>query len=595
MSKFHLIVIGTLLVLLSLGLAAPALASGQVPAETKEQRDARMAWWREAKFGMFIHWGLYSVPAGTWKGKTEGEGAGEWIMFEMKIPVADYEPLIHQFNPVKFNAAEWVRIAKAAGQKYIVITSKHHEGFALFDSKVSDYDVMSTPFKRDIMKELSDEAHRQGIKICWYHSILDWHHPDYLPRGVGSERPWDTRPTKGASLDRYLEYMKGQIRELLTNYGKIGILWFDGGWEHTPQELHSQEVVDMIRTLQPDIIINDRINIPQDYDTPEQFIPATGIPGRDWETCMTMNDTWGYKSSDTNWKSSPDLIRKLVDIVSKGGNFLLNVGPTSEGLIPQASIDRLADMGRWMNLNSESIYGTTASVFRRLGWGRCTVKPGKLYLHVFQWPQDGKLVVPGLKNEVKAAYILSDLKKTPLAVEQAGEMTTVTVPAKAYDPVDTVVVLEITGTPDVAPQPVKAQADGTILLKAIDADILGSGLRYEEGQDKDYVTGWRENRDTLSWFFEAAKPGNYTVALTYSCDKGKGGSKLDITLNGQTLKWLTRETGSLTTYRTGQAGTFKVDAAGNLTLTITPTSLVKDASMSLRSVSLKLEETKGKK
>jgi alpha-L-fucosidase len=593
MSKTHKAVIASLLVLWALSLAAPVMASAQISSETKDRRDARMAWWREAKFGLFIHWGLYSVPAGTWKGK-QGEGVGEWLMFSQKIPVPEYEQLVPQFNPVKFNAAEWVRIAKAAGQKYIVITSKHHDGFALFDSKVSDYDIMTTPFKRDIMKELADEAHRQGIKICWYHSILDWHHPDYLPRGAGSPRPWDTRLTAGASLDRYLEYMKSQIRELLTNYGKIGILWFDGGWEHTSRELRSQEVVDMIRSLQPDIIINDRIMIPQDYDTPEQFIPATGIPGRDWETCMTMNDTWGYKSYDNNWKSTPDLIRKLVDIVSKGGNLLLNVGPTAEGLIPRPSVERLSDMGRWMNLNSESIYGTTASVFKRLGWGRCTVKPGKLYLHVFDWPQDGKLVVPGLKNEAKTAYILSDLKKSPLPVERSGEMTTVTVPAKVYDPVDTVVVLEITGAPDIAPQPIKAQADGSILLKAIDADILGSNLRFEEGKDKDFVTGWRENRDILSWFFAAEKPGNYTVELTYSCDKGKAGSKLDITLNGQTLKWLTRETGSLSTSRTGKAGTFKVAAAGNLTLTITPTGLVKDASMCLRTVSLKLEERKAK-
>ncbi len=564
-----------------------ALAQAQAPTETKEQRDARMAWWREAKFGLFIHWGLYSVPAGTWKGKTESDGAGEWIMFDMKIPVADYEPLIHEFNPVKFNAAEWVRMAKAAGQKYIVITSKHHEGFALFDSKVSDYDVMATPFRRDIMKELSDEAHRQGIKICWYHSILDWHHPDYLPRGAGSPRPWDARPTAGASLDRYLEYMKGQIRELLTNYGRIGILWFDGGWEHTPEELHSQEVVDMIRSLQPDIIINDRINIPQDYDTPEQYIPATGLPGRDWETCMTMNDTWGYKSYDNNWKSSKDLIRKLVDIVSKGGNFLLNVGPTAEGLIPQASVDRLADMGRWMNLNSESIYGTTASVFKRLGWGRCTVKPGKLYLHVFDWPQDGKLVVPGLANKVKSAHFLTDLKKTRLAVERSGDSVIVNLPAKAYDPVDTVIVLAIEGAPRIAPQPIKPLADGSIMLKAVDADVHGTHIGYEEGKDKNYLTNWRENRDTLSWFFEAVKAGNYTIALTYGCEKGKGGNTFDITLNGQTLKWQAKETGSLSSDKTVQVGSFKVEAAENLTLTITPTNLVKDSGLSLRSVTLR--------
>ncbi|MDX9975135.1 MAG: alpha-L-fucosidase, partial [FCB group bacterium] len=181
--------------------------------ETQEQRDTRMEWWREAKFGMFIHWGLYAIPAGVWNGQ-EVESAGEWLMFNGKVPPAEYEPLLQQFNPVKFDAARWVRIAKDAGMKYIVITSKHHDGFALFDSKVSDYDVMATPFQRDILKELSDECAKQGIVMCWYHSILDWHHPDYLPRGEGSPRPWDTRSTEGASYDRYIEYMKAQLREL---------------------------------------------------------------------------------------------------------------------------------------------------------------------------------------------------------------------------------------------------------------------------------------------------------------------------------------------------------------------------------------------
>jgi alpha-L-fucosidase len=583
----------TLLILLFIG-SLSSFAQAQVTGETKDQRDARMAWWREAKFGMFIHWGLYSIPAGVWKGQPEN-GIGEWIMFNMKIPVAEYEPLIHQFNPVKFNAAEWVRIAKAAGQKYIVITSKHHEGFALFDSKVSDYDVMATPFQRDIMKELADEAHKQGIKICWYHSILDWHHPDYLPRGPKSPRPWDTRPTKGASLDRYIDYMKGQLRELLTNYGPIGILWFDGGWEHTAAELHAQDVVDMIRSLQPDIIINDRINIPQDYDTPEQYIPATGIPGRDWETCMTMNDTWGYKSTDDDWKSSPDLIRKLVDIVSKGGNFLLNVGPTAEGLFPQPIVDRLADMGRWMNLNSESIYGTTASVFRRLDWGRCTVKPGKLYLHVFDWPAEAKLVVPGLQNEVKAAYMLTDLNKTPLPVERSGDSVVVGVPAKAYDPVDTVVVLEIQGEPQVAPQPVKLRPDGTVLLKAIDSDVVGHvnihgyALRYEEGEDKDCLANWTNQGDSASWFFEAPAPGKYAVEITYSCAKGQAGSDFQAEFEGQKLRGKTRDTGDWAKFRTARLGTLTIKTAGPATLTIAPVKIAKDALMNLRAIALKPE------
>ncbi len=591
MARHRILTIALVMAVLVLGLWLGAKA--QLPTETKDQRDARMAWWREAKFGMFIHWGLYSIPAGVWKGKPV-DGIGEWIMFNAKIPVSEYEQLVPQFNPVKFNAAEWVRIAKAAGQKYIVITSKHHDGFALFDSKVSDYDVMATPFQRDIMKELSDEAHRQGLKICWYHSILDWHHPDYLPRGAGSPRPWDKRPTAGASLDRYLDYMKGEITELLTNYGKIGILWFDGGWEHTPQELHSEEVVSMIRSLQPDIIINDRIMIPQDYDTPEQYVPATGIPGRDWETCMTMNDTWGYKSSDTNWKSSADLIRKLVDITSKGGNFLLNVGPTAEGLIPQASVDRLADMGRWMNLNGESIYGTTASVFRRLDWGRCTVKPDKLYLHVFDWPKDYRLAVPGLINEVKAAYLLTDLRRDPLRVTREGETTYVSVPGKAYDPVDTVVVLEIAGEPQVAPQPIKPNADGSVLLKAVDADIHGANIRYEEGEGKDYLTGWKEGSDTISWLFRFPAPGTYVVEITYSCEKGLAGSTFDAVLEDRTLRGTVKETGGPKTFRTGRLGTFTVPEAVPATLTIAPVKLAKNAFMNLRSITLKPAEAKKK-
>ena len=417
----------------------------QLAKEFKEEKDTRMAWWREAKFGLFIHWGLYAIPAGVWKGE-KIDGVGEWIMFNAKIPVPEYEPLIQKFNPVKFSAKEWVRIAKEAGMKYIVITSKHHDGFCLFDSHLSDYDIMSTPFKRDILKELAAECHSQGMRICWYHSILDWHHPDYLPRGEGSPRPWDNRPKDKANLNRYLDYMKGQLEELLSNYGEIGVLWFDGGWEHKAEELRAEEIIGFIRKLQPQIIINNRINIPQDFDTPEQEIPATGIPGRDWETCMTMNDTWGFKIHDQNWKRDKDLIQKLVDIVSKGGNFLLNVGPTAEGLIPDASVERLASMGRWLRTNGESIYGAKASVFPKLEWGRCTVKPGRLYLHVFNWPE-GKLLVPGVSSKIKKAYFLMDEKRFPLSVSQSKDEVSISLPGQAADPIDTVIVLEIEGKP----------------------------------------------------------------------------------------------------------------------------------------------------
>ena len=558
-----------------------------VPGETKEQRDKRMAWWREAKFGMFIHWGLYAIPAGVWNGKEIDKTAGEWIMYGAQIPVADYEPLIKQFNPVKFDAKEWVRIAKDAGCKYITITSKHHDGFCLFDSKLTEYDVMSTPFKRDIMKELADECHKQGIKICWYHSILDWHHPDYLPRGTEKARPWDKRPTEGADLNRYLDYMKGELRELLTNYGQIGVIWFDGGWEHKPEELHSDEVTKMIRSIQPDIIINDRIQIPQDFNTPEQNIPDTGIPGRDWETCMTMNDTWGFKSSDTNWKSNETLIRYLVDIASKGGNFLLNVGPTAEGIIPQASQERLAAMGAWMKTNSDAIYGTTASPFRHLGWGRCTVKPGALYLHVFDWPTDGKLLAAGLKNTVKKAYLLADPKRVALTTTNTPEGVTITVPAAAPDPIASVIALEITGAPQVEATPIPQLADGTVKFNAADAVIHGNTAKLESGKGRDNIGFWTDPKDTVSWEFTVTKPGKFEVELLYACEPASAGAEFTIEIGSEKAAGKVKDTTSWTKFKPDTIGTIAIAKAGKQTITVKPGAMPHGAVMNLKSVMLK--------
>ena len=419
-------------------------------------KDQRMGWWNEARFGMFIHWGLYAVPAGEWKGE-KVSGIGEWIMENGHIPVSEYEPLAGQFNPVKFDAEQWVQIAKNAGMKYIVITSKHHDGFCLWDTKYTDYDVIdATPFKRDILGELAQECRKQGIRLCFYHSIMDWHHPDaqapFYPK-------YNDTSKSNPNFDRYVEYyLKGQLKELVQNYGPLGILWFDGEWVKDWTREMGWDMFDYCLSLQPDIIVNNRVGngrqgmrglsksdeFAGDYGTPEQEIPATGLPGVDWETCMTMNDTWGYKSYDNNWKSREDLLHKLVDIASKGGNFLLNVGPTAEGLIPDPSVERLAAIGEWMKVNSESIYGTTASPLGEVPWGRCTAKPGKLYLHVFDWPTNGKLEVSGLKNKVNKAYLLADKKREKLLVTRQGrEKVVITVPSKAADPVNTVIVLQI--------------------------------------------------------------------------------------------------------------------------------------------------------
>jgi len=433
-----------------LAVFAAQAAPADLQAETPEQRDKRMQWFREARFGLFIHWGLYAIPAGEWNGKPV-PGLGEWIMHGAGLTVEEYQPLARQFNPVRFDAREWVRIAKNAGMKYIVITSKHHDGFCLFDAKNSDYDVMATPFKRDILKELAAACKKEGIRLCFYHSIMDWHHPDYLPR-----RPWDKRPAEGADFDRYIGYMKQQLRQLIQDYGPLGIMWFDGEWENTWTHEMGKDLYAYVRGLQPSIIVNNRVdkgrrgmqgmNAPEfagDYGTPEQEVPAEGLPGVDWESCMTMNDTWGHKKNDHNWKPAGDLIRMLVDIASKGGNLLLNVGLTAEGVIPEPSVERLAEMGRWMKANGESIYGTTPSVIGRPSWGRCTVKGARLYLHVFDWPEDGKLRVEGLRSAPKAAFPLAS-RRTRLDVRQDGSSWVIALPERQPDQAVSVIAVDLT-------------------------------------------------------------------------------------------------------------------------------------------------------
>jgi len=413
--------------------------------EENERYDERMAWWREAKFGMFIHWGLYAVPAGAWKGVCVA-GIGEWIQYRARIPIKEYEQLAKRFNPVKFDAKEWVRIAKEAGMKYIVITAKHHDGFCMFDTKLTDYNIVkATPFKRDPLKELAEACREEGIKLGFYYSqTLDWHHPD----GMGND--WDYDPTK-QNFTKYLrEYVKPQLRELLTNYGPVAVIWFDIG---TPTPELAQELKKFVRELQPDTIISGRIGMRGgrwahglgDYrEMGDNEIPDGRVEG-DWETPATINDTWGYKSYDHNWKSAGNIIQKLVDIVSKGGNYLLNVGPTAEGVIPEPCVRILKEVGAWLKVNGESIYGAKPSPTETppAALYRCTAKPGKLYIHILAWPWDGELKISGVKNKAERAYLLADPNRGDLEFKQEGEDVIIIVPDKVPDPVDTVVVLEM--------------------------------------------------------------------------------------------------------------------------------------------------------
>jgi len=405
---------------------------------------ADMTWWREARFGMFIHWGLYSILAGEWGGRTD---YGEWIRNNAHIPLAEYDTLVARFNPVRFDADRWVSLAKEAGMGYLTITSKHHDGFCLFDSALTDFCIRSTPFKRDIMREIANACRRQGIRPCWYHSIMDWHHPDYLPR-----RDWEaeTRTAEGARYARFLNYLHGQVTELLTRYGDIGVMWFDGQWEGSWTHEMGQALYRRCKALQPGVIVNNRVEgwspVPiteplGDFRTPEQEVPATGWPGVDWESCITMNRNWGYNSHDHDFKSVAQLIGLLVETASKGGNLLLNVGPRSDGSFPEESVERLRSLGAWMAVNGTAIHGTTASPLAETPF-RVTSGEDRLHLFLTEWKTDG-LLVPGLKTPVRKAYLLADREQRSLRVSNEGPGAVVFLPPTPPDPVCSVVVLDL--------------------------------------------------------------------------------------------------------------------------------------------------------
>lgn len=349
--------------------------------------------------------------------------------------------------------------------KYIVITSKHHDGFCLWDSKQTDWDIASTPYQKDLLKPLAEACRKQGLKLCFYHSIMDWHHPDY-----GNKAPWrGNAGNPDPKMDDYTAYMKAQLKELLTEYGDIGIVWFDGEWESSWTHERGVDLDDYVRSLQADTIVNNRVDKGRrgmkginkagefrgDYGTPEQEIPTGGLSGIDWESCMTMNNTWGYSAHDQNWKSPEKLIRNLIDIASKGGNYLLNVGPTAEGEIPAASIARLETMGAWMKINGESIYATRANPFPKTPWGRCTWKPvegggARLFLHIFKWPEDGRIILPGLVNKITKARLLASPETSVSVSQDSGKAPVITVSGKAVDPFASVLALDIEGHPEIA-------------------------------------------------------------------------------------------------------------------------------------------------
>jgi len=442
------------------GTVAPSAAMAQVagmPPAPKSQNE-KMAWFREAKFGLFIHWGLYAIPAGEWKGQ-RSPGIGEWVMHRMKIPVREYEQLAGQFNPFKFDAEEWVKMAEDAGMKYIVITSKHHDGFAMYRSKVSPYNVFdATPFKRDVLKELADACAKRGMRFGFYYSqAQDWHDPN------GAGNTWDFGPDEKKDFDNYLRAKaEPQVTELLTGYGPICLIWFDTPRMMTPER--GKRFVDIVHQLQPATLIDGRLGIQGDYhSTGDNAIPNL-TRNDDWETPATVNHTWGFRRDDEDWKSPTEIIFKLLDIVSKGGNYLLNVGPDADGIIPQPSVDNLRTVGRWLKVYGEAVYGAGRSPFGeefgefsptqkdrngqplflvRNDW-RCTTKPGKLYFTLFTIPREG-FDLPAFKNPITKAYLLGDREKKEITIETINGVRVARVPRPGPHATSYVLCLEIKG------------------------------------------------------------------------------------------------------------------------------------------------------
>ena len=455
--------------------------NGEGNADSK-MNDPKMQWWRDAKFGMFIHWGIYSVPAGKWDKNTN---YGEWIMHSAKIPRTTYSALAKEFNPTQFNAEEWVKLAKAAGQKYIVITSKHHDGFAMFGSKATSYNIVdANPFKRDILKELAAACKKYDMKLGFYYSqAQDWYHPG---GAVSGNKEWDS--THIGNMEKYIdEVALPQVKEILSNYGDVAILWWD-----TPTNMTRSmtQKLAAVANQYPNLITNNRLGAGMggDLETPEQFIPATGFPGRNWEVCMTMNGHWGYNAWDDRWKSTKELTQKLVDIVSKGGNFLLNVGPNAYGVIPEVCQQTLREIGEWLQLNGESVYGTSASPFPFLSWGRATRKGQTIYLHVFDWPKNKQLEVP-LGNKINRAYLLVD-KSNPIKVIASKTSSFLQLPAFSPDKMSAVIAIEFEGEPKVLALPTTGKnilatsMDSLTTVKSLNDGNPNSKWQAKKGETK---------------------------------------------------------------------------------------------------------------
>lgn len=506
--------------------------------ESMKIHEQRIGWWRDAKFGMFIHWGIYSVAGGEWKGK-KVSGYAEHLMRKETISRQEYLQLAKQFNPARFNAEEWIMHAKKAGMKYFIITAKHHDGFALFDSKVSDFNVVDqTPFKRDPMAELAAACKKHGMKFGFYYShAFDWENANAPGNDWEFNNPGGDKLLGGANwydlhpewLPKAVKYVNEkaipQIKELLTKYNP-DILWFD-----TPQKLPLSEnirILQEIRELDPNVVVNGRLVRDKDADfgdyqntadRPAEFYPVIG----DWEAIPTTNESYGYHQYDHGHKPAAHFIRLLATAVSRGGNLLMNMGPKGDGSFDTNDLNILAGIGNWMEKNQESIHAGRSALAPQ-SWGVSTSANNKVYLHIFNWPADGKLYIGGLKTAISKAYLLAAPSTTINSKKINDQDIYLTIPKKAPDTVNTVIVLELKDK--IQANPVRYISSNIQLTRLLAYDALqrGGGFNFGDGKSNRYfVEGWKTTHQSLSWTVRAGEDHMYRVMIKYIGGKEASG------------------------------------------------------------------------
>jgi alpha-L-fucosidase len=566
--------------------------------DSMKTRDERLAWWREARFGMFVHWGVYSGLGGTWQGRPV-KGYAEHIQRMLKIPIPVYrEQVAGKFNPTEFNADEWIRAAKEAGMGYFIITAKHHDGFAMYDSQASDYSIVkATPFKRDPMKELHAACQKYGLKFGFYYShAFDWGDAnapgndwDYDNPGGdrnlhGGRNWWDTAPELLPKVRQYVnEKAIPQLLELIRNYDP-DILWFD-----TPHKLPDAEnlrILKAVRAAKPNIVVNGRlVRNGGDYasttDRPAEFAPHEG----DWEGIPTTNESYGYNQNDHSHKPASHFIQLVTKAAARGGNLLMNIGPMGNGKMAPEDLAILHGIGEWWKANSESIRGTTRTPLPVQAWGESTRKGSTLYLHVFNWPKDGTLVVGGLRSDVKSAHTLASSRALPLAIRHSSPLDIAIqgLPAQASDKVDSVVVLECEGEPQTDKVRLLA-SDPTIpnTLRVFDGDLRGQGIRFGPGKARDTdVENWSKLTESIAWPVRLNQEATFEVSADYDAPAASADGTYAVRIATNTLS-ATVEAGERRGVKLGsvnlKSGTFEIQ--------VLPKKINGSELMRLRSVNL---------